>query len=102
MECRTPSPGKAPVTIDAWKFEVVRRAVLSALADHPMGVPFADLAPMVAKLLTSDELARLGSVSWYVTTVKLELEVRGEIARTARRSPQTLTRVRSDVSPRMP
>lgn len=33
----------------------------------------------------------MGKLGWHVVTVKLELEVRGEIRRTSDKSPQILT-----------
>ena len=56
----------------------------------PGGIIFRDLAVEVALRLTDNEKARLGSVGWYTTTVKLELEVRGEIEREPRSNPQRL------------
>jgi hypothetical protein len=48
------------------------------------------LAALVAEHLPEDELDQLGSVSWYTTTVKLDLEVKGEIERIPGSSPQRL------------
>jgi hypothetical protein len=39
---------------------------------------------------TGAELTELGSVSWYTTTVKLDLEARGGIARVKGAKPQWL------------
>lgn len=79
--CSTPTPGKQPTRIDRWKYEAVRAAILAALPRAGDGVLFSELPSLVAKLLTADERARLGSVMWYTTTVKLDLETRGEIRR---------------------
>jgi hypothetical protein len=57
-------------------------------------VPFmSDLPGLVAAALTPEEREQLGSVGWYTATVKLELEVRGEIRRVPGASPQRLLRV---------
>jgi len=88
--CRTPTPGKEPTRIDAWKFDAVRRAILEVLASKQNCVPFRDLPGLVALRLSEQELGRLGSVAWYTTTVKLELEVRGEIRRVKAATPQCL------------
>lgn len=40
-----------------------------------------DLRDAVGAELSPDQLERLGKLGWHVVTVKLELEVRGEIAR---------------------
>ena len=82
VECRTPTEGRSGTTsIPAWKFDAVRTAVLDAVvAAGPEGL---------RGRLAEDVLGRLGSVGWHVTTVKLEMEVRGEIARLPG-SPQRL------------
>lgn len=92
VECRTPTPGKKPTRIDRWKFDAVRRAILKAVPRRGEGVLFRELPQRVRKLLAIEELERLGSVGWYTTTVKLELEVRGEIRRVGGASPQRLLR----------
>jgi uncharacterized protein DUF6958 len=94
VECRTPTPGKSPKRIDRWKFDAVRRAILAVLPKKGEGVLFTDLTDRVKEELSAEELADLGAPMWYVTTVKLELEVRGEIRRVPDSSPQRLLRVR--------
>ena len=90
--CETPTPGKKPTRIDRWKYAAVRRAILNALPREGEGVLFKELPGLVEKRLSGDELMRLGSVGWYTTTVKLDLEVRGEIRRIENASPQRLLR----------
>ena len=51
-----------------------------------------DLSDEVKKRLSKDIRQRVGSVSWYTTTVKLALEVRGEIKRVPGSKPQQLER----------
>ena len=72
-----PDPTKQGVNIDRAKYEVVKAAILDILAIRGE-VAFADLPTEVHARLgeTFD-----GSVSWYVTTVKLDLEARGLIER---------------------
>lgn len=92
VACRTPAAGRDGVTqIPAWKFDAVRAAVLDALGAGPMR--FSDLNAAVADRLDPDTLARLGSLGWHVVTVKLELEVRGEIARLDLKGPQQIRAV---------
>lgn len=90
VECRTPTPGKKPVRIDQWKFELVRSTLARVVPRTLPGVLFSELPELVAAELTADDLERIGSLMWYVTTVKLELEVRGELQRVAGSSPQRL------------
>lgn len=56
------------------------------------GVRVKDSPQIVRDELTEVQLDGLGSVSWYVTTVKLDLEVKGELERVAKSSPQRLLR----------
>ena len=78
--------GKTGVNITRKRYNMVRGAILSALRDH---------GEMTFKELTEGVKRRLegrfhGSTSWYVTTVKLDLEARGAIERIPRMSPQRL------------
>ncbi|MGI9389427.1 MAG: DUF6958 family protein [Boseongicola sp.] len=92
VSCRTPN-ADGVTNIPNWKFDVLRAAILATIdAAGANGLPFKDLPEFVKARLSRDEISRMGSVGWHVTTVKLELEVRGEIARVAARSPQRLIR----------
>ena len=90
--CRTPTPGKKPTRIDTWKFDAVRKAILKIIPKRGEGVVFQKLPALVNKQLSQKELKELGSVGWFTTTVKLELEVRREIYRVEGVSPQRLLR----------
>lgn len=79
--CRTPTVGKKPTRIDAWKFGTVRQAILAVVPQSEPGILFTDLTKKVARKLSKADQAKVGSLMWYVTTVKLELEVRGELRR---------------------
>ena len=90
--CRTPTPGKKPTRIPTWKFDAVRTAILNVLPAKEPGVVAKDLPVLVEKRLDADVLAKLGSVGWHTTSVKLELEVAGEIRRVPGLKPQHLVR----------
>lgn len=92
IACYTPSKGReSGVRIPRWKYECVRRAILGVLDEADDGqVMFQDLADHVQDQLTSNQLAKLGSLKWHVTTVKLNMEVDGELERVARKTPQRL------------
>lgn len=91
MLCRTPTPGKQPVRIPQWKYDVVRKAILRVVS-RGTTVAFKDLPDLVADALPADARTRLGSVSWHVTTVKLHLETIGELVRVPGTTPQRLQR----------
>lgn len=92
IETLHPDPAKSGVRIPRWKYDALRRAILAAAPAAGEGVAFRDLGRRVEQALTTDELARLGSVMWHVTVVKLDLEARGELRRVAGVSPQRLLR----------
>lgn len=91
--CETPTPGKQPTRIAKWKYELVRSAILAEVPDDDKGVEFNRLAELVERRIPAEELKRLGSVSWYTTTVKLDMEVNGEIKRVAGVTPRRLRRI---------
>ncbi|MCG3121428.1 MAG: hypothetical protein ALAOOOJD_04520 [bacterium] len=88
--CLTPTPGKQGTRIDRWKYETLRRAIRRAVPKNKIGIEFVKLPVLVRPYLTADELKRLGSLMWYVTTVKLHLEVIGELERVPHSQPQRI------------
>ena len=86
----TPTPGKQPTRIDKWKYDLVRAAILAVVPADEHGVEFNTLPQLVEEYLSPEELKNLGSVSWYTTTVKLDMEVKGEIERILGLKPQRL------------
>lgn len=88
--CQTPTPGKQPTRIPRWKYDAVRRAILEALSSNGDAMAFKDLPGAVSRMLSPEERRRLGSVSWYTTVVKLDLEVKGELERLPGTRPQRL------------
>lgn len=91
--CKTPTPGKKPTRIDRWKYARVRSAILAVVPSDDEGVEFNRLAELVERQIPAENLKKLGSVAWYTTTVKLDLEVKGEIERVPGTTPQRLRRV---------
>ena len=91
--CRTPTPGKSAKRIDRAKFDLLRTAILESLPIEKPGVLFTDLFDLVAKRLSPKQRKEIGSIPWYTTTVKLEMEVAGEIARVPGSSPQSLVKL---------
>ncbi len=75
--------GKQGVNIDRGKYEAVKTAILTSLSAHK-SLTFKELNAEVGRQLEGNFD---GSVSWYFTTVKLDLEARGMIERFGR-SPQ--------------
>ena len=80
--------GKEGTNIDTAKYAVIKSAILDALDAH-QGISFGALTQVVV-----DKLGKSfdGSISWYVTTVKLDLEARGLIERVPGSKPQRVRR----------
>lgn len=89
VSCRTPTPGKKGVTrIPKWKFDCIRKAILEILQENE--IQFVQLTDTIRNRLSSNELEKMGSLGWHVATVKLELEVRGEIRRLPQKGKQII------------
>lgn len=78
--------GKAGVNIDKSKYDAVRGAIVDVIRENGGEFPFSQLLDSVGERLMDFE----GSVGWYTTTVKLDLEARGVIERVSNVSPQRL------------
>ena len=81
--------GKQGVNISRTKYDAIRAAMLAVLDSEP-DLPFRDLPAAVETQLV---VPFDGSIGWYVTTVKLDLEARGLIERVPGSSPQRVRRV---------
>ena len=78
--------GKEGVNIDKKKYETIKNAILASVQSEGE-ILFRDLPAAVENNLTE---AFDGSIGWYTTTVKLDLEARGVIERIPKKSPQKL------------
>lgn len=80
---------KQGVNISRNKYDTIHKAILSTLRQN-REMPFMKLARAVEKDLHGKFD---GSVMWYVTTVKLDMEARGEVRRVPNSRPQLVTLV---------
>ena len=81
---------KHGVNISKEKYEIIRKAILSTLRAHKE-ITFKNLSRAVEKEVNGNFE---GSVTWYVTTVKLDMEARGEIKRVPKSRPQLVKLVK--------
>lgn len=81
-----PKTGKAGVNISREKYDLMRETIEAALTER-QELTFSELGAEVGRKL---ENRFEGSVAWYYTTVKLDLEARGIIERVGKGSPQRL------------
>jgi hypothetical protein len=72
-----PEEGKQGVNISRAKYEMIRQAILKAIRSQG-SISFQGLVSLIDYNLRN---RFEGSIPWYVTTVKLDLEARGEIER---------------------
>jgi hypothetical protein len=79
--------GKQGVSIRRDKYEQVRRVILDTLYEQD-GITFDQLVKTAEASLQGNFE---GSIPWYVTTVKLDLEARGDLKRIVGTRPQRLT-----------
>jgi hypothetical protein len=75
---------KQGVNISREKYEIIRKAILCVL-ETEREMTFMNLSRAVEKEVNGNFD---GSVTWYVTTVKLDLEARGKIKRVHHSRPQ--------------
>lgn len=82
---RTLNPQKKQgVNISRQKYEIIREAILCVLKEEKE-ITFMKLSRAVEREVKGNFE---GSVTWYVTTVKLDMEARGEIKRVPKSRPQ--------------
>ncbi|HKG53844.1 MAG TPA: hypothetical protein VKB04_06260 [Anaerolineales bacterium] len=75
---------KQGVKISKEKYEIIRKAILCVLQTEKE-ITFMNLSRAVEKQVNGNFE---GSVTWYVTTVKLDLEARGQVKRVPNSRPQ--------------
>jgi hypothetical protein len=78
--------GKSGVNISKAKYDTMSRAIQDSLRTR-RSMTFKEVTEEVGRML---EGSFDGSISWYVTTVKLDLEARGIIERIPNSTPQRL------------
>lgn len=78
--------GKKGVNILQRRYDAVADYILKTLRQHP-NITFKELSQKANADLSGDFD---GKVSWYVVTIKLDLEARGKIERVPKTSPHQL------------
>lgn len=78
--------GKTGVNIEKHKYDVMRRTIVDTIREYGE-ITFKDLMQRTEQKLNGKFD---GSIGWYTTTVKLDLEARGVIQRVPKSSPQRL------------
>ncbi|MBH0231724.1 DUF6958 family protein [Halobacillus yeomjeoni] len=73
-------------TIDKKKYQVVKDSIINTLEER-VSISFNELTDELSRRLKPEFE---GSIAWYCTSVKLDLEARGFIKRIPRSRPQRL------------
>ena len=81
-----PDPEKQGVKIDKVKYDQMREAIRNVMLSVEQ-TTFKELA-MAVRDVISPEFE--GSIEWYLTTLKLDLESRGEMTCDRKKSPNVL------------
>lgn len=82
---------RQPTCIPRWKDDAHHDAILAVIPKDEERLPFKTLAQQAGERLSTKVRQRLGSVGWHTATVKLEMEVRGEIELMPGASPRRLS-----------
>ncbi len=88
-----PDAQKSGTNVDGTKYAAVRAAMLKAIPRSKDGASFKELPELVLDRLPEGEIPGGGSIMWWTTTVKLDLEARGLIERVPGARPQRVRRV---------
>jgi hypothetical protein len=83
---KNPDSSKSGVNISRLKYDIVHAAVVETLRQHKE-VTMAELMESTNQML---EGSFDGSISWYTTAVKLDMEAKGEVERVPKAKPQKI------------
>jgi hypothetical protein len=79
--------GKHGVNIDQEKYDLIKSSIIEILKTNKE-ISFGEMIQIIESSLAGKFD---GSISWYVVSVKLDLEARGIIRRLPKSSPQIIT-----------
>jgi hypothetical protein len=72
-------------TVDAQKYEAMKRAYLEVLPQSPPGLTVAEIGERLLPHLPQAQFPGGAKAGWWAKAVQLDLEARGVVARTAGR-----------------
>ncbi len=91
ISCRSPDSEKQ-VPVFKWKFDAIREALLKVVPTDDNGVETASLRTLVTEQLPEEHIEHLGNIAWLTESVRLEMEVRGELTRVEGSKPTRIRR----------
>ncbi len=81
IECRSPNGMRQSHRLFEWKYDRVREVILSVLPEGEQGMEFKELRSTAEKKFKASEKESIGKIPWFIETVALEMETRGELQR---------------------
>lgn len=81
VECRSPNGLRKSNNLYQWKYDRVRDVILGVLPEGEAGMPFPELKEKAEKSFSTGEAETIGKLTWFIETVSLEMETRGELER---------------------
>ncbi len=87
-----PDPEKQGTNIEKSKYVTMKAALLKVVPKTGPGVAFKDMKPLVRPHLSKSVFTPEVSITWYLVTVKLDLEARGVLLRVPGSRSQRLIR----------
>ena len=92
FEALHPDPNKQGTRVTKATYDVYKAALLEIIPASDEGIAFSDLSKAVQPHVPEDVLANT-SAGWWTTTVKLDLEARGMIARVEGKGKQFVRKI---------
>ncbi len=93
IELENINEGVGNTRMEKGRYAIYREHILAAVPVTDEGISFKELIEKVRESIPDPMLPQLGSVTWHVTSVKLDLEAKGLIARIPKSKPQRLRRL---------
>lgn len=90
LELLNITEGAGNTRMAEWKYRAYRDAILKAIPPGDSGLQFKLLPAEVTRHIPEEKRPQLGSVTWHVTSVKLDMEARGLLERLPKAKPQRL------------
>ena len=93
VQCQAKGSVREPVSMEKWRYDLLRQAILNVVPADDIGIMYKQLVPAVRANLSKEDRQRIGSLHHDVTAVKIDLEFRGEVERIVGVRPQYLRRI---------
>ena len=93
VQCQSKDRAGQPNSMEKWRYDLLHEAIMNVVPADDIGIMFKQLVPAVRANLSKENRRRITTLHHDVTTVKLDMEFRGELERIAGVRPQYLRQV---------